>query len=83
MDIEGDQFTIRQAVQKVLDLDRKDDEPLHKVSIAPPKINAGMRTIPLTEKLMDLFEKQRASQRLEGIKAGSAWPGRVPGKGSS
>jgi site-specific recombinase XerD len=83
MDIEGDRFTIRNAVQRVVNLDRQAGEPKYKTSSAPPKTKAGLRTIPLTDSMMDLLQKQQEAQRLERIKAGSAWTGDQPAKGGT
>jgi len=83
MDIEGDHFTIRQSAQRVLNLDRNEDDPKYKLSISAPKTKAGMRSIPLTGRMIALLGLQRSHQRLECIKAGSTWEGDVPGRGRS
>lgn len=85
-DIAGDHFTIKQAAQRVLDLDRKDkakDAPKYKLSIAPPKTKAGRRTIPLTDRMLRLLSTQRDAQMLERLRAGSAWGGGIPGQGDT
>ncbi len=82
-DIAGDCFTVRQAVQRVLDLDQPIDGPKYKLSIAPPKTKAGLRTIPLTEWMAALLTAQKDAQRTERLKAGSAWSGGIPGQGDT
>ena len=47
----------------------------------PPKTKAGKRLIPLNDKLRALLDAQRQAQRLERVRAGSAWLGGEPGKG--
>ena len=48
----------------------------------PPKTTAGKRIIPLTPALRGLVEDQRRFQLQQRLKAGSAWEGAEPGKGS-
>jgi len=47
----------------------------------PPKTTAGKRVIPLNNKLRAILDEQCQAQRLECIRAGSAWSGGDPGKG--
>lgn len=47
----------------------------------PPKTKAGKRLIPLNDKLRPLLDEQRQAQRLERVRAGSAWQGGEPCKG--
>ena len=85
-DIAGDQFTIKQAAQRVLDLDREEgdkDTPKYKTSIAPPKTKAGRRTIPLTDRMIRLLAAQKEAQKLERLHAGSIWLGGIPGQGDT
>ena len=49
--------------------------------INPPKTKAGKRFIPVNDKLSIILDEQRQAQRLERLKAGSAWDGSEPGKG--
>ena len=82
-DIDGDHFTIKQSAQRVLDLDREDqdmDTPKYKISIAPPKTKAGKRTIPLTDRMTKLLSSQKDAQMLDRLRAGSAWGGGIPGQ---
>lgn len=82
-DIAGDHFTIRQAVQRVLDLDNEEDKPKYKLSVAAPKTKAGRRTIPLTSRMIKLLAAQKDAQRRERLHAGSAWSGGAPGQGET
>ncbi len=84
-DVTGEQFTIKQAAQRVLDLDRQetDEKPRYKLSVAPPKTKAGRRTIPLTERMLKLLAVQKDAQMKERLRAGSAWCGGVPGQGET
>ena len=47
----------------------------------PPKTKAGKRIIPLNDKLRAILDEQRQAQRLERVRAGSAWSGGKPCKG--
>ena len=47
----------------------------------PPKTKAGMRLIPLNDKLRALLDEQRQAQRIERMRVGSAWQGNEPCKG--
>lgn len=47
----------------------------------PPKTKTGKRVIPLNDKLCAILDEQRRAQRLERVRAGSAWGGGDPGKG--
>lgn len=47
----------------------------------PPKTKAGKRFIPLHLKLWAILEEQKHAQRLERVRAGSAWLGDEPCKG--
>lgn len=47
----------------------------------PPKTKAGVRFIPTNGKLRALLDEQKQAQRIERIRAGSAWGGSEPGKG--
>ncbi|NLI22307.1 MAG: tyrosine-type recombinase/integrase [Clostridiales bacterium] len=47
----------------------------------PPKTKAGVRFIPTNTKLRALLDVQRREQRLDRVRAGSAWQGGEPGKG--
>ena len=49
----------------------------------PPKTEAGKRVIPLTPTLSNLLEEQRRAQLQERLRAGSAWEGDEPGRGSA
>lgn len=82
-DIEQDRFTVRQAAQLVLDLDAEPGSNKQKLSIAGPKTKAGLRTVPLTEPMQGLLEKQREAQIAARFQAGSAWQGKLPGKGET
>ncbi len=84
-DITGDHFTIKQAVQRVLDLDRQrdDDKPKYKLSVSPPKTKAGRRTIPLTDRMIRLLAAQKEAQVLDRFRAGSAWAGGIPIQGET
>lgn len=82
-DIAGDHFTIRQAAQRVLDLDNEEKKPKYKLSVAPPKTKAGRRTIPLTARMIKLLAAQKDAQILERLRAGSAWAGDAPGQGET
>ncbi len=82
-DIAEEHFMIRQAAQRVLNLDKEKDEPKYKLSVAPPKTKAGRRSIPLTERMKKLLASQREAQMLERLRAGSAWAGSTPGQGET
>ena len=82
-DVAADHFAIKQAAQRVLDLDSTEDKPKYKLSIAPPKTKAGRRTIPLTERMRKLLATQKEAQKLERLHAGSAWSGGAPGQGDT
>ena len=84
-DIAGDSFTIKQAVQRVLDLDWEegDKKPKYKLSASSPKTKAGRRTIPLTDRMIKLLAAQKDAQLKDRLRAGSAWAGGIPGQGET
>lgn len=72
-DIGVDSFTVRQGAQRV----KLDGEV--KLSIAPPKTKAGLRTIPLSQIALSILEEQRHEQRKQRVEAGELWRGGIPG----
>ena len=82
-DINGDIFTIRQGVQFVRNIEAKEGDSKHKLSIAPPKTKAGRRTIPITPAMRAVLETQRRAQKEDRMRAGSAWQGATVGQGES
>ena len=82
-DIAGDSFTVRQAAQRVLDLDDHVGGPKYKLSIAPPKTKAGRRTVPLVDRMLTLLAEQKEEQMKQRFRAGSAWAGGIPGQGET
>lgn len=61
----------------------KDPQNDGYINVTPsPKTTAGKRIIPLTPTIQNLLEEQRRVQIAERLKAGSAWEGAEPGKGS-
>lgn len=83
MDISGEQFTIRQGLHQVINLEAKEGEKKCMISIAPPKTQAGRRSIPLTSSMKALLDDQAKAQRKERLEAGGAWEGGVPGQGET
>jgi integrase len=83
MDIAGEQFTVKQAAQRVMDLDAGEDGNKYKLSIAPPKTKAGRRSVPLVPSMKALLDEQAKAQRLERLEAGGAWIGGTPGQGET
>ncbi|NLO85355.1 MAG: tyrosine-type recombinase/integrase [Clostridiales bacterium] len=45
----------------------------NKIFVGQPKTKAGRRTIPLNAKLNAILDQQKQTQRIERMKAGSAW----------
>jgi Site-specific recombinase XerD len=62
-DVEAERIQIRQTCVLV------NGRPVY----GSPKTKAGRRAIPLNTKLTAILEQQKQAQRLERIKAGSAW----------
>jgi integrase len=80
MDIFEDYFSIRQGLHIVINLEAKEGDKKTEVAIAPPKTQAGRRSIPLPPSLKMLLDKQLKSQRKDRLEAGSAWVGGIPGQ---
>lgn len=74
-DVEGSSIHVNQITYTL-----RQGEDIARIS-TPPKTKAGKRLIPLNDKLRALLDAQRQAQRLERVRAGSAWLGDEPGKG--
>jgi len=74
-DIDRDGFHVNQVTYAV-----KRNGQYERVT-NPPKTKAGKRYIPVNNKLRAILDEQRQAQRMERMKAGSAWEGDEPGKG--
>ena len=80
-DLNGDIFTIRQGAQFVKNIEAKEGDSKHKLSVAPPKTKAGRRTIPITPSMRTVLEAQKRAQKEDRMRAGSAWLGATAGQG--
>ena len=71
-DIDGDQFTVNQTIQRIRDF-TADAENRSLLHTGTPKTKAGRRTIPLPPKMHDVLKIQRKRQRADKIAAGKDW----------
>jgi len=75
-DIQGDRFTVKQAISTYSAYDNLEEAHTRK-QIAPPKSNAGIRTIPLTDSMLAILDEQRQVQikdKAEAVRLGLGWP---------
>lgn len=82
-DLSEDGFTVNQTLY-IVEGKRLSEEEVEgkRLEEAAPKTEAGRRFIPFNDKLRELLNQQRQAQRLERVRAGSAWKGGEPGKGT-
>ena len=72
-DVEPKQFTVRQTIATVSNLEEAAGAPRTRQSMHDTKTFAGLRVIPLGSDMRELITKQRKAQAAERLKAGAIW----------